>query len=296
MNTGLDTGDNDTPPTIPVAKKSNPVWIIIGIVVAFAALIVLMIWFWPPKLPAVRSGTIKLWLRADKGVSADAEGRVSEWKDQSTNTANAFQNNPDNQPLLVHLTGFGGKPAIRFNGIQDGVNGDFLQGRKQVGVPDAMTSFVVYNAHSATNRENVFWMIGVPGTTYGSCRGDMITGGHAHFTLWAYDYDSPFIVPLNTYRIRTDLLNKDMDALKVFDVSATTSNEFEFNIDKILPPERGYYIGGLDIHDPARPYVATPRCFDGEIVELIVYQGELNEKDRLAVQGYLEQKYSLAGR
>jgi hypothetical protein len=287
-----------TATTQNLSEKSNPGssrWKAVGVFLAMAAVIAIMIWFWPPKMPAVRSGTLQLWLRADAGVVADAEGRVSRWKDQSGHTNNASQENPDNQPLLVHPPGLGGKPAIRFNGNQDGRNGDYLQGTKEVGVPDAMTSFIVYNALSATNTENVLWMIGVPGVTYGACRGDMITGGNAHFTFWAYDYDAPFQVPTNTYRIRTDRVNGKLDTLNVFDNTAGSSEHFKFAMDKIAPPGRGYYVGGLDIHDPARPYVATTRCFDGEIVEMLVYRGYLTESDRLAVLNYLKRKYFQPG-
>src|SRR5580698_4438907 len=45
----------------------------------------------PPSLPAVASGTLQLWLRADAGVVSNSSGLVSQWQDQSGNTNNAVQ-------------------------------------------------------------------------------------------------------------------------------------------------------------------------------------------------------------
>jgi len=248
----------------------------------------------PPRLPVVTSGTLQLWLRADAGLVANADGQVSEWQDQSGHANHTSQSNPNNQPLLVYPPGLGGKPAVRFNGIHDNVNGSYLFGAGNVDVPNAMTAFTVYNAISAITIHDVssLWIIGVPGTTYGACRGDnILADGNLDFTFWANDNRVRFVVPTNTYRIRTDRLNADLRSGNMFDVSAGSSANFNFAISRALPPEDGYYVGGLDTHDPARPYVATSRCFNGDIAEMIIYRGYLSEADRAAVQTYLQQKY-----
>jgi hypothetical protein len=245
-----------------------------------------------PVLPAVGSGTLKLWLKADSGVVTNSAGLVSQWQDQSGNSNNAVQATTNNQPLLVSALGLGGKPAVRFNGIQDNVNGSYLFGSGNVGVPNAMTAFTVYNAFCTTNVENLLWLVGVPGVTYGGVRCDDIVYQQMWFSTWYYNYPTSSIIPTNTYRIWTDRLNTNLTTLDIFDASAGSSTNFSFAIANAVVPAAGYYVGGLN---PSLRYVATSRCFDGDVVELIIYNGYLSEADRLAVTSYLEQKYFQAG-
>src|ERR1700722_5163371 len=159
----------------------------------------------PPSLPAVSSGTLQLWLRADAGVVSNSSGQVSQWQDQSGNANGASQSNTTNQPSLVYPPALGGRAAVRFNGIQDNVHGSYMHGTGSVGVSNAMTAFTVYNALSAVNSKNSLWMIGVPGSGYGYCRGDGIGDGHEYsgeliFSTYSYDYIPGFVVPTNPIR------------------------------------------------------------------------------------------------
>src|SRR5580658_5583191 len=171
----------------------------------------------PPSLPFVNSGDLQLWLTADTDVSTDLSNSVSYWSDQSGNGNDAEQAYTNNQPLLVNPPGLGGRPAIRFNGMQDNTNGDYLEGIGFVQVPNAMTSFTVYNAFSTANAKNVIWMIGLPGGALGSCRGNGIAGADLVFSGWGDDSTAPFVVPTNTYRIWTDVVDTNLDNLDMFD-------------------------------------------------------------------------------
>ncbi len=84
---------------------------------------------------------------------------------------------------LVYPPAIGGRAALRFNGIEDGVNGDYLHGTGNVSVSDAMTAFAVYDAFNTTNSFNSVWcIVGVPGTVYGASRGYTIDHGMMDFT------------------------------------------------------------------------------------------------------------------
>jgi hypothetical protein len=238
-------------------------------------------------LPPVSSGTLQLWLKADAGVFTNASGQVSLWLDQSGNANNAVQVNPNNQPSLVSAAGLGGMAALRFNGIQDNVNGDYLSSTGNVGVPSALTTFAVYNSFSNEANGNVIWAIGQP-PTYGALRCDTIYDDQLYFSTWTYDYPFPFLVATNTYRIWTTALNSNLTSVQVYDNTATTATNFSATVAQAITPAPGYYVGGLN---PAVEFVGSSRCFDGDIVELICYNGYLSEEDRLAVLGYLEQKY-----
>jgi hypothetical protein len=241
-----------------------------------------------PVLPAISSGTLQLWLKADMGVVTNSAGLVSQWQDQSSQTNHAAQANTNLQPSLVSAAGLGGKAAVRFNGIQNNVNGSYLFGPGAVNVPNAMTAFTVYSAFSTTNTENLLWLVGVPGTTYGGSRSEDITGGDLLFSTWAYIYGTSFVIPTNTYRIWTDRLDTNLDTLNMFDATVSSATNFTLSMSGTVTPGAGYYLGGLN---SALPYVGSSRNFNGDIAEFICYSGYLTEADRLAVQNYLEQKY-----
>ncbi|CAM4487163.1 putative repeat protein (TIGR02543 family) [Paenibacillus endophyticus] len=57
----------------------------------------------------------KLWLDANEGVTADAQGRVSSWNDQSGNGMSATQATAANQPILIE-DALNGNNALRYNG------------------------------------------------------------------------------------------------------------------------------------------------------------------------------------
>jgi hypothetical protein len=246
----------------------------------------------PPPLPSVSSGTLQLWLEGNAGVVTGSDGQVSEWQDQSGNGNNASQYNPENQPLLVNPPRLGGRAVVRFNGIQDNIHGDYLNGTGNVGVSNAMTAFTVYNAISTVSAQNLVWMIGVPGTGAGSCRGNGIAyGAEMVFSTWTLDYTAPFVVPTNTYRIWIDQLDTNLDTVNMFDSTASTATNFNFSMSGALTPGAGYYLGGLD---PSQQNVGVGLNLDGDIAEVICYKGYLSEVDRLAVLGYLQQKYYLS--
>jgi hypothetical protein len=244
------------------------------------------------SLPAVGSGTLQLWLKADAGVVTSGAGLVSQWEDQSGNSNNAAQANTNLQPSMAFDAGLGGKPVVRFNGIHDNINGSYLFGPGVVNVPNAMTAFTVYDAFSATNAENIIWEIGVPADA-GSDRVAMITYGDLHFSFWSYDWSAPFIVPTNTYRLRTDRLDTNLDTLNMYDATASSQTNFTISVGGGNTPEAGYYLGG--VNSSAGPYVGSSRNFYGDIAEVLVYQGYLTDADRLAVTSYLEEKYQFTG-
>jgi invasion protein IalB len=243
------------------------------------------------SLPSVASGNLQLWLKADAGVVANASGQVSLWQDQSGNTNDASQANTNQQPLLVYPAAIGGKAAVRFNGIQDNVNGDYMYGSNTVGVPDAMTSFMVYEMNSGAPAEQLPTFVGTP-PIYGAGRAYWILSGTMAFSTWTYEYTTGFTIPTNTYRIWTDRFSADLGQVNQIDDTATTETNFTENTSGQTPPAAGYYLGGVN---PAVQYVVNSRCFGGDIAELIYYQGYLNDDDRLAVLAYLRQKYYQAG-
>jgi hypothetical protein len=240
------------------------------------------------NLPAIGSGALQLWLMADAGVAAGSGGLVSQWGDQSGHNNDASQTNTNLQPALAYPADLGGSPVVRFNGIQNNINGSYLFGPGAVNVPNAMTSFTVYDAFSSANNENLIWEIGFP-DAFGDNRIDMIVGGDIYFSFWSFGYEAPFTVPTNTYRIRIDQLDANLDSLNIFDTTADATTNFMTSFSGAGAPGAGYYLGGLN--SSVTGSAGSSRNFDGDIAEIIVYQGALSEADRLAVSSYLQQKY-----
>ncbi len=229
----------------------------------------------------VSTGTLKLWLRADAGVVTNPSGRVGQWLDQSPSLNHASQATLNSQPLFV-ANALNGKPVLRFDGVQDGLTGDHLQGTGNVGIPTAFTSFLVYS-HRTNVSEQVPVLIGTPGS-YDETREYYIPDGQMAFSAWGNDYHSGFSIPTNQYRIWEFRMNTNKSELEFFDRTASGSFTNATGTGGIGTPSAGYYIGGLG---------SETRNLKGDIAELIVYAGRLSETDRLAVEDYLFQKYLL---
>jgi hypothetical protein len=247
-------------------------------------------------LPPVTSGKLELWLKADAGVVADASGRVQRWQDQSENQNDALQASPSQQPLLVFPPALAGRPSVRFDGQmvmpepRGGGHhiciGTYLEGNGRVDIPGAMTSFCVHMLAAPSTREYVLWMVGEQNARlWGECRAAMVTDDLMHSSFWAYDFTTPFVVPTERYRIRTDRLAEGLNSMEMFDTSASGTVKFRVATSNAGTPGLGYFVGGLD------PNETYSRNFNGDIAELIIYQGALHDSDLQAVTDYLQDKY-----
>ncbi|MEO5804400.1 MAG: immunoglobulin domain-containing protein, partial [Verrucomicrobiota bacterium] len=236
-----------------------------------------------PSLPAVLSGTLRLWLKADAGVTVSGS-KVTQWSDQSANTNHARQLNTNLQPSFVATAiPVSGKPAIRFDGIQSPTTGDFLQATGNVNIAGNYTSFLVYNKANRVVTEEAPVVVGIPnvGSALRShyIRSFSINNEMA-FSGWGNDVGTGFSIPTNTVRIWTDRLNGS--ELGFFDTDGISSFTLTQGIGGLSTPGAGYYIGGLG---------DFTRNFQGDIAEVIFYQSALSDPDRISVQNYLKQKY-----
>jgi hypothetical protein len=235
------------------------------------------------SLPEVPLGNLRLWLKADSGIIT-TNGFVAEWRDQSLNGNHAFQPNTNKQPVFVGSAGIGNKPTVRFDGIQNVGTGDWMHGSNSVDIPTGYTSFLVYSRANRTIPEQAAVGIGIP-AQQGALRSHFIrTTGEMAFSGWNEDRGTGFIIPADTYRIWTERLDTTKTSLEFFDTVGTNSLSFSSSIVGLATPGPGYYIGGLD---------SFTRNFQGDISELLVYQGALSDADRLVVQSYLAGKYFL---
>jgi hypothetical protein len=101
-----------------------------------------------PRAPDALPG-LRLWLRADRGVNRDEQGRVTGWSDLSGRGHDAAQTLPAARPELT-ADGPGGHPALRFDG-----RGRFLELKGQPVTSPGFTllAIVTDRAGSGSHRE-----------------------------------------------------------------------------------------------------------------------------------------------
>lgn len=240
------------------------------------------------EIPPVTSGTLRLWLKADAGVITNSAGLVSQWLDQSASGNHAIQQNTNKQPRYIGAAvPTSGRPTVRFDGIQDINSGDWMRGANDVNIPAGYTSFLVYLRADRIVSEQVLVGVGVPGQG-GALRSHYIrNSSEMALSGWGNDYGTGFSIPANSYRIWTDRLNNTRSVLEFFDITSATTNAFSTATSGLGTPNAGYYVGGLG---------SSTRNFQGDISELIVYQGALSDAERSLIENYLKMKYfSTAG-
>jgi hypothetical protein len=238
-------------------------------------------------VPAVTSGNLRLWLKADSGVQMDSSNRVSQWQDFSGQANDCFQVSTNKQPQLA--IGLNGRPVIRFDGVQDANVGDYLQGTGDVGLTDGFTAFMVYEKADRSVPEEAVVLVGVP-MSFNAVRGYYIRSisgipNEMAFSGWGNDYGSGFRIPVSTPRIWTQVMSSDKRQFQFFDTDGAANFSRAVSTHGLLSPGAGYYVGGLG---------SQTRNFKGDIAEIIYYQGTLSDADRSAVENYLREKYFTA--
>ncbi len=235
-------------------------------------------------LPTVTSGSLKLWLKADAGVTLQGN-RVTQWADQSGGNHHALQSDTNKQPTFVSNV-LNGQPVLRFDGIQSTITGDYLQGADDLSLTNGLTSFLVfYKVNRGGLYEEVPGFVGIPGN-YNAARAFYFRGNEMAFSGWGNDYLSGFFIPTYTYRICTERLNASKTQVDFFDTNGTNDYSTSMVAANLIAPGAGYYVGGLG---------SQTRNFQGDIAELIYYQGSLTETDRQSIAAYLQQKYFQSG-
>jgi hypothetical protein len=78
-----------------------------------------------PTCPSIPTEGMRLWLRADAGVTTDETGAVSEWKDQSSEHNDFLQKTPANRPVRAIAVG---RHVVRFTERKSSLFNESLTG------------------------------------------------------------------------------------------------------------------------------------------------------------------------
>ncbi|MEY2564930.1 MAG: large repetitive protein [Verrucomicrobiota bacterium] len=208
---------------------------------------------------------MKLWLRADFGVTKDGNNLVSRWADQSATGNDATQTVSGNSPSFVP-SGLVGKPVVRFNG-----SSGFMSGR--LGLGTQMSMFAVAKSGAGSGYKRV---ITNEGHFY---LGTGVEGNFASFYgngTWGLTQSHPAAFPANQFKILESINN------------GTDSAYLDGQLVEARANAMGAFVNGFELGR----YPAGSQYWDGDIVEVLIYDGALSSTDRQSVEAYLNGKYN----
>jgi hypothetical protein len=234
----------------------------------------------PPGTPslAVTRG-LRLWLRADNGVTLNENGKVISWDDASGNLNHASQGSEHLAPTHSENT-LNGKPAVHFDG------NDWMEvaHAPSLSLTKDIASFVVVRVD------------------------DRATGEHGIWTQYA---DNQVAAP-NIFRIDEtgypQLVRGDGVSHSAYSAAVPmTPGRFALIGFTAVNQSVTYFLNGhsLGTHDfpwpvadAGGPLRIGPRSHDygllrGDIAELLIYEDHLDDGERNAIMNYLQAKYGL---
>ncbi|MBF0432516.1 MAG: DUF2341 domain-containing protein, partial [Fibrobacteria bacterium] len=228
---------------------------------------------------------LKLWLRADQGAEEasadDAENgdAVQYWRDQSGNGNDVEQSTSSNRPILVTNT-LNGKPVLRFDN-----SNDYLIRNDALGMSGnpAMTMFVVMKGPGGTD---AILHLGGPNTNdqvYMSSE-----AGYRHGSsnkLFNENFSGAYA--LGTFR-RSESATTGSEEFFKNGVEGTQLSSVSPSSTITIPGSSVYTLVGARYYSSSIGYYCG-----GDIAEILLYNRELTEAERIKVESYLTVKYSL---
>jgi streptogramin lyase len=223
--------------------------------------------------------SLTLWLKADAGVTADANNAVSQWDDQSTGANHVAQADGGQQPLLL-ANGLNGLPVLQFRDdwlVRTGLSGTNLFSsnaatvflvQKQLG-SDQRTTTLAWRAGGeqrlyvhATYDDTVAFQVGHPSN-----------GGGIGVTQPS-NWD-------DTWHLLSCRRDDTNGVIRVDGVALTPPAYFTANAN---PDQLGDLVIGSDHFG---------NTFNGDIAEVMVFNEALSDADRAEVENYLLDKWAV---
>jgi hypothetical protein len=245
-----------------------------------------------PSKAQVPTQGLRLWLKADAGITKGTDGKVTRWADQSGNGKHATAA-AGKGPVYVAKAA-NGMPALRFNEDLN-LAGDM----GTIPAPMTIFTYVRFDA-DYTHAQYVFssgdrsndggWgygnhvSISREGTGY-YCMWGYPSGEPGHLRVWGVLPGDQDLVITTAYRSISSSPNHRLWVSG----TAKTAPEYTLPSGKNFS-NRGQYAIGRWIKS------SYPWWLHGEVSEILVYNQECTETLRLAVEQYLLQKYVLSQR
>lgn len=214
----------------------------------------------------------QIWLRAE---ALSAPGRLSTWTDQTDNHRNATQPAAGRQPEVVEQ-GINGHPAVRFDGVDDGLAIAF--DISPAGHPD-LTIFTVFS--SDTDAKELRKLYGNDDGGY-----DRAVGLDSRGTTNYVSFGGA-VQPYFTLTAQATYVTSDVWTQNRFD-GFVNGDERADGRSFVTGGQPTMALGGV------RPDIAhSVEPWKGVIAEFIVYDRVLTAADRQRIETYLKTKYGV---
>ena len=223
-----------------------------------------------PFAPTQISG-LRLFLKADAGVTTDGSGNVSLWQDQSGLGKDAVQAAQSGQPQLV-ANAVNGRPVVRFMGSQ------YLQLPSLMAGATAGEIFAVLKSSAAAGTHQGPWQFS---NTSGSYTGSFYPHGDGRiYETFGSNVQTVVGTPptpltaFNLFNVSSQA-NEWVVRLNGGDIARNAVNTVQFRTDMLLGRNaEGFY-------------------FTGDFAEIIIYDHVLSAAERETVGYYLNQRYGM---
>lgn len=232
-----------------------------------------------------------LWLRADKGVyndngitNASNSDNVYQWQDASGNGKNAIQTTASNRPNY-YSNQLNGLPIITFTGS----NNDFLE---SVGVTtNNRASVWTVASYNSLPTPNPGIIQGRPSTVLNpAAPGDKSIGmwvNSSTSNIWGRGVQSN--------GVQQDIPKGTTIASKTFFIANNIyrSNRIDQYVNSSASNNNSSFDGTLQSWSSINIGMQAAESWDGNIAEVIVFNIELNNTQRIIIDNYLSAKYNL---
>ena len=225
----------------------------------------------------VPTNGLSLWLRADSGVTAGADGKVSAWAVEGS-PVKATADKPELQPTVAQ-NAIGGKPAIHFDGgtqmLEANINID----------PAASPELTVISVFSSeTDKASLRKLYGADDGGYDRAAGLDDRAEGFNYTIFGGSAGVVGIFKLaaKTPYVTVDSYDQPKKLLNVWVNGAPAKQNQQIDHGAGLTK---FYIGGTGTvyHEP----------WFGDVAEMLVYHRILTDDERKKVEDYLAGKYGL---
>ena len=222
----------------------------------------------------ITTKTLELWLQADQGLGLDTSGRVAQWWDMSGNGRHAVQSSSSSRPSLTGTTP-AGTPILHFDG------GDFLE------------------TTDLNDPSGLFKLDGSPKTLIVLGKGEGLIAGNRGITSQRFyaGIDSAsdkgwYGLGISNSTVGAAL---DTEAFHIFALLDEGGNQGRLLVDGTAVFDGGF--GGTTLTDVAfdigRAGGGMNVTFNGDIAEVLLFDGVLSASELQEVRSYLYAKYNL---
>ncbi len=232
-----------------------------------------------------------LWLSADTSVALSGND-INIWADLSGNGNDAFNLSPGQEPTWVD-DALNGKAVARFDD-NGGTNGDYLGANISLGITgsSAATVFMVAKNATAASEDNTGLFIGEANGTGGLVRHYGIElNSTIRFNNGNRIFDDGYA--FNQWRIGV-IRNSSGDLYGEYSgyLNGNLLGQSSSSSPTSLPNTAGesFFIGA---GQGTNGDFMSNRYFEGDMAEVIVYNSELNESQRIIVENYLSSAYDI---